>query len=251
MQVLRTQAHRPAKDLSSLWQAWRSSPVRSSVVSPFTPIWHAGALPVAHRTASGVRFRFINPYGQGDVSAAGVIPYFIEAGQMTLVLQKEQKLNNGKAVLSAFGGKVEKDDTHWTNTALREFEEETGGAAADVQLRLAIYSVDAPAAQSIYVAPCKYQMMFYTIQKTEIPKWKQLPRNYKNQFAESIEPDRIGQEVVLFKCGPFRNMNQIIALMKKANLPPMRIDLRIALELWFRKSSITHALERVASITHV
>ena len=238
MQALRTHTHRPAKDLSSLWQAWRSSVGRPTTthVSPFTPIWHAGALPIAHRTASGVRFRFINPYGQGDVSAAGVIPYFLEAGQMTLVLQKEQTGNDRKAVLSAFGGKVEKDDAHWTNTALREFEEETGGAAANVQQRIAIYSIDAPAAQSIYVATCKYQMMFYTIHKTEIPEWKQLPGNYKNQFAESTEPDRIGKEVVLFKCGPFRNLHQITALIKKANLPPMRIDLRIALELWFRNA---------------
>ena len=60
----------------------------------------SSAMPVEHRS----KFRFVDPYEQGDICAAGFVPFMETNGRTQLVLQVE--VSSKGTLLAASGGKV-------------------------------------------------------------------------------------------------------------------------------------------------
>lgn len=72
-----------------------------------------------------VAMMFKNPYGQGDICASAVIPYFKLNGRVWAMILVEDKYDRSsgewKPALSMFGGKVSHRDRNWLATAGRKF----------------------------------------------------------------------------------------------------------------------------------
>ena len=101
------------------------------------------------------------------------IPYFIEDGNVFILINKEFRDNS--LVYNLIGGKVDYFDKNITETAIREFNEETGYIASDL-----ISVKNDLNYNKLYLQKPKY--MSYLINTYNDLNWKLLPYNYHNIF---------------------------------------------------------------------
>jgi len=146
--------------------------------------------------------RFYDPYGEGDICAAGLLPFFEREGESHLLLQVENK--NDKRVVAAFGGKVEQSDAHWCDTVAREFLEETGGLLPEEALQ-AVRACRSTGTDedTTYVAAAKFQMLFYPIPEGHVVLFEELIAAYHHKFQGKVVPGRRGERFIV---SPLRQM---------------------------------------------
>ena len=178
----------------------------------------------------------MNPYGEGDICAAGLIPFFQEAGELYLFLQLEYKDGKEGHKHAAFGGKVEAADHHWTETILREFGEETGGLLPDkAVLDIADFCHrDGGVGDTCYIAQCKYQMLFYPIRS--VATWRELIPAYAHKYQGATEPGRRGQQFLILKASELANTIHVSA--------PLKVELQAALSKWQHAEASTIRMPR-------
>lgn len=79
---------------------------------------------------------FTNPYGQGDICAAAVIPYIRVNDKVWAMILIEDKFDRSchewKPALSMFSGKVSHKDPNWLTTAARKFSSQLNGRFGSV-----------------------------------------------------------------------------------------------------------------------
>eukprot|EP00930_Biecheleria_cincta_P007917 TRINITY_DN109228_c0_g1_i1.p1 TRINITY_DN109228_c0_g1~~TRINITY_DN109228_c0_g1_i1.p1 ORF type:complete len:261 (-),score=63.46 TRINITY_DN109228_c0_g1_i1:21-803(-) len=144
------------------------------------------------------KHRWVNPYGYGDICAAGMLFYFLDSeGRSTVLLQIEADAKDGKKTLAAFGGKVEREDRHWCETAFREFQEETGGLlhpSATSKLKDARFRCTA--SETVYVPAAKFQMLYHRIEDEDIAHFQSLIFAYKAAYKGSTVSGRRGLSLI-------------------------------------------------------
>lgn len=118
----------------------------------------------------------IKYYEIDGIRAAGIVPYFISGKKVFILVNKE--FRDKKIVYNSIGGKVDSFDNCILDTAIREFNEETGYIASDL-LREEI-------SKNIKIHLKKPKYISYLIDVKNSINWKLLPYNYKNIF-ENIE----------------------------------------------------------------
>lgn len=157
--------------------------------------------------------RFSDPYGDGDICAAGVIPYARpdnkekaairaeEEEEVWALFQVEDMLNEetGKwsAALAMFGGKVGPSDTDWLHTAAREFTEETGGLVGDVEhgipRKMALFVADDEDdafRYTKYLEYSKFQCLYFPVSDPEdMELMRALPEKYTETFKGEVSKD--------------------------------------------------------------
>ena len=180
------------------------------------------------------KFRFVDPYGQGDICAAGLVPFFEEGDELHLFLQLEYKDSDGHKH-AAFGGKVEAEDSHWTETIVREFGEETGGLLPKEALRdITLFCDNACVHDSCYVSQSKYQMLFYPIKS--VSTWRELIPAYAHKYQGATEQGRRGQEFLILKASELATSIPVSA--------PLKVELQAALSKWRHPKASTLKLPR-------
>ena len=174
---------RKAKPNVSSWKF--QSACTSLEVSPF----HNSPRP---SPAKRGKHRFVNPYGKGDICAAGLLPYFYQEGTFQAILQVENK--DGVRTIAAFGGKVEACDTHWCETALRELREETAELLSPMALaHIQAFCSTSDAANAMYVGDSKFEMLFYELDDAVLMEWRQMMKAYCDKFHGETMPGRRGE----------------------------------------------------------
>ncbi len=147
--------------------------------------------------------RFQNPYGDGDICAAGVIPYMAAEeygdGALWALFQVEDTFDNKNREwhpsLSMFGGKVSRLDADWLCTAAREFSEETGGLVGNmtegIPARMMQFQVDEKLASDYtkFIEEAKFQCLYYPISKDDVSRMLELPARYTETFKGTVSQD--------------------------------------------------------------
>lgn len=106
------------------------------------------------------------------VRAAGIVPYFIKDNKVFILVNKE--FRDKKIVYNSIGGKVDFFDKNILDTAIREFNEETGYIASDL--------IRSKINQNIKVFLKKSKYVSYLVNVGDSFNWKLLPYNYKEIF---------------------------------------------------------------------
>lgn len=139
----------------------------------------------------------INYYEIEGIRAAGIVPYFIENEKVYILINKEFRDN--KIVYNSIGGKVDHFDKSILDTAIREFNEETGYIASDLIRRNSMQT-------NIFLKKPKY--MSYLFNTEEYFDWKLLPYNYKNIFNDvEVFNDRDSLEIKWIDLFNFKEKN--------------------------------------------
>lgn len=146
--------------------------------------------------------RFVDPHGDGDVSAAGVIPYARGEGDAVWALLQvedmfDEESGSWKPALAMFGGKVGGEDKDWLHTAAREFMEETGGLVGDlnkgIPQKMANFVVDDEDdafAYTKYLEYSKFQVLFYPVtDPSDLKRMRDLPGRYAKAFKGEVSAD--------------------------------------------------------------
>ena len=150
------------------------------------------------------RFIFANPYGKGDICAAGVLPVIKDeaSGALRVLLgEEDMRSQEGSSrewtpALAIVGGKVDGGDMHWLgSTVVREVREETGGLlsaeavqhCADFDPRC-IDALPSDKAFSFYVPFSKYQVVVYPVPRHLESEWLALPARYAEAFGGLVPP---------------------------------------------------------------
>eukprot|EP00928_Gymnodinium_smaydae_P023114 TRINITY_DN19199_c0_g1_i1.p1 TRINITY_DN19199_c0_g1~~TRINITY_DN19199_c0_g1_i1.p1 ORF type:complete len:226 (-),score=29.45 TRINITY_DN19199_c0_g1_i1:355-1032(-) len=189
----------------------------------------APARPVAKKTKAGVKHRFQNPYGEGDICAAGILPYFFdEQHNVSVVLQIEEKA--GERSLAAFGGKVEKSDSHWCETAFREFQEETGELLhMDTVALLKNARFESDVSETKYIAKAKFQMLFVQLARDHVEHMRDLIAAYALAYGGRVERGRSGERLIIVSVDALPLVDG-----ERLNLRP---ELSVALQTLRRKNA--------------
>lgn len=147
------------------------------------------------KKVSNVKYYEIN-----GIRAAGIIPYFIEDGNVFILINKEFRDNS--LVYNLIGGKVDYFDKNITETAIREFNEETGYIASDL-----ISVKNDLNYNKLYLQKPKY--MSYLINTYNDLNWKLLPYNYHNIFNNvEVFNDRDSLELKWINLFKFNEKNK-------------------------------------------
>jgi len=144
--------------------------------------------PVPHPTKK-YHYKFANPYGSGDVCAAGLIPYVVRSDGTTwglFQIEDMKKPEGWVPAVAMFGGKVSTGDRDWRATAAREFAEETGGLLDEYDICDRIANSTGQSALSVYVPESKYQVMFYPVPTEYHDVVEGLPDKYHQTFKGNI-----------------------------------------------------------------
>lgn len=120
----------------------------------------------------------ISYYEIKGIRAAGIIPYYIEKGKVRILINRE--VRNKEIVFNCIGGKVESYDNTVEETALREFNEETGYIASDL-IRTKIFNNKNI---KFHLKKSKYISILINVGINN--NWKFLPYNYDKIF-ENVE----------------------------------------------------------------
>lgn len=121
------------------------------------------------KKVGGVSFYEIN-----GIRASGIIPYYIDNNRVKILINRE--VRNKEIVYNCIGGKVESFDTSVEETALREFNEETGFIASDL-IKKKIFN---KSNIKFHLKKSKYISILININNTF--DWKFLPYNYDKIF---------------------------------------------------------------------
>ena len=116
----------------------------------------------------------VNYYEIEGIRAAGIVPYFITGNKVFILVNKE--FRDKKIVYNSIGGKVDLYDNCILDTAVREFNEETGYIASDL-IRKEIN-------QNIKVYLKKPKYISYLIDVKNSLNWQLIPYNYRNIFQD-------------------------------------------------------------------
>eukprot|EP00121_Abeoforma_whisleri_P015551 Awhi_evm1s14319 len=143
---------------------------------------------------------FQNPYGEGDICAAGVIPYIRKKNKSKVwaLLQVEdmfmEETQTWEPAIAMFGGKVSPGDKSWIGTAAREFSEETGELLGqvdtDIPAKMQVFKVGEKREAKrycSYVAGSKYQVLYYPIEKADYQRVLDCPGKYTSQFKGKVD----------------------------------------------------------------
>ena len=149
-------------------------------------------------------FLFKNPFGFGDVCAAGLLPMLKTASGELSILLPEEDMNASAdfhrpkvwvPALGLFGGKVDQRDTHWQVSMAREVQEELGGLLSPGALRRAMdfdpRQVGWPRSHmfSTYLPSAKYQVLYYPVPWEDRDEWAALPQRYEAAFGGTVSSD--------------------------------------------------------------
>ena len=141
----------------------------------------------------GVKHRFANPYGRGDVCAAGVLPLLKDTatGEVRVLLGEEDMHYDQEwtPALAILGGKVDSTDRHWMTTVARELKEETGGLLSSEALERVSSFDPKSALYSTYLPPAKYQVVVYPVDAQDRDEWESLPERYALAFGGKLPED--------------------------------------------------------------
>ena len=140
----------------------------------------------------------INYYEIDGIRAAGIIPYFISNKKVFILINKEMRDN--KIVFNSIGGKVDYFDKSTIDTAIREFNEETGYIASDLIKEEFLKNI------KLFLKKPKY--ISYLIEVNDSFEWRLLPYNYKNIFKNvEVFNDRDSIELKWISLFDFKQVN--------------------------------------------
>lgn len=116
----------------------------------------------------------VSYYEINEIRAAGIIPYYIRNKKIYILINTE--LKNKIIVYNCIGGKVDLIDKSIEETAVREFNEETGYIASD----LIREKINNKKIIKLHIKKAKY--ISYLINVDNDNNWKLLPYNYNKIF---------------------------------------------------------------------
>ena len=117
-------------------------------------------------------------YQINNIRASGIIPYKFYRGEIYVLIANEYQ--NKKLVKNPLGGKVEWYDKNIEDTALREFNEETGFLIHDKKNK--ILKKIKNKKDRIYIQNSKYLGILYEIPDNDLKDWNNLPILYEKIF---------------------------------------------------------------------
>ena len=127
-------------------------------------------------------------YEINGIRAAGIVPYYIKNGNVYILINKE--FRDRKILYNCIGGKVDFFDKNILQTAVREFDEETGYLACDLLQKIINEKYI-----EIDLKKPKYKSFLINI--NEELDWKLLPYNYSKIFKDiEIFNDRDSLELI-------------------------------------------------------
>jgi len=148
------------------------------------------------KKVSGVSFYEIN-----SIRAAGIIPYYINNGKVMILINRE--IRNKEIVFNCIGGKVESYDKTIEETALREFNEETGHVASDL-IKNKVYNKNNI---KFHLKKSKYISILINI--NENLDWKLVPYNYDKIFEDvEVFNDRDSLDLKWINLFDFKEKNK-------------------------------------------